>query len=103
MVKQIKELCQSWVTEISSIIAIRLGDQKWFKNLCLLIYEFVEMGKLQEAHDLYVCLKDEFPNVSKLKFDLRVRTRNTNGNMLYTMKKLSFLIPWTRHSNFNNR
>lgn len=36
----------------------------------------MECNKLHEAHDLYVCLKDQFPNVSKLKFELRIRTRN---------------------------
>ena len=38
-----------------------------FEELFSLIGQFEKHGRLQEAHDLYVCLIDHFPNVSELK------------------------------------
>ena len=57
-------------------IAIRLGNRNVFEELSSLISEFVERNKFQEAHDLYVCLMDQFPDVSELKFELVL-----NGNL----------------------
>ena len=38
-----------------------------FEELFSLIGQFEKHGRLREAHDLYVCLIDHFPNVSELK------------------------------------
>ena len=58
-----------------------------FKQLSSLISEFVECNKFQEAHDLYVCLIDQFPDVSKLKFELGL-----NGNISCAERVTALLL-----------
>ena len=48
----------------SLITAIRLSGVDRFEELLSLIGQFVIQERLREAHDLYVCLMDRFPNAS---------------------------------------